>query len=75
MKTWSYKTITQKAESEIKKFMAKAESAKSDFDRWTYLNWAYGTFSYWNNLTMGWQNIGDSERLEALTKLEQKEAA
>ncbi len=55
--------------------MAKAESAKTDFERWMYRSWAYGVFSYWDRLTMGWQQIGDSERLEALTNPEQKETA
>ncbi len=78
MKTWSYKTITQKAEKEITDLMKQAEknAAKSDeFSSNLVRQWAYGVYIGWNALTTGWQQIGDKERLEALTKPEEKEAA
>ncbi len=58
-KTWSYKTITEKAEKEIRRLMS--------YDHPLSVG-AYGVFILWNDLTMGWQKEGDSDRLEALTK-------
>jgi len=67
MKTWSYKSITTKAEADIKTMMAKGAYAADDFHRRMYRDWAYGVFLGWKNLTMGWMTDGDCERLEDLT--------
>ncbi len=62
MKSWTYEQITKKAEKEIKHLMA----GKHPWDQ----DWAYGVFLLWKSITMGWQQSGDSERLEALVKNE-----
>ena len=31
-------------------------------------HWAYGVDLLWNDLTLGWRNDGDGERMEALTR-------
>jgi hypothetical protein len=68
MKAWSYKAITENAETQIKHFMSNSAKSKSDFERLMYRNWAYGIYFGWERLTIGWIKDGDSERLEALTK-------
>ena len=59
MKSWSYEEITEKAESEIKRFMASDNLFINDC--------AYGIFRFWQELTMGFQKDGDVERVESLT--------
>ncbi len=66
MKMWSYKSITEKAESEITRLMKLSDKTKVDYNKKVYLDWAYGVFLGWNNLTSGWQKPEDRERLEAL---------
>ena len=47
------------------------EKARGDNDskmRLMYADWAYGVLLGWKDLTMGWMNDGDCERLEALTQ-------
>lgn len=63
-KKWSYTEITKSAENEIRKTMAIER-----VDLETRKKWAYGTYLAWYGLTFGWQEDGDSNRLEALTNL------
>ena len=53
------------AEESIRRSIKRVETDPSG--RSFHLSMAYGIFSGWNSLTMGWQTPGDSERLEALT--------
>lgn len=70
MKTWTYEEITQKAEKRIKNLMESSKTSPNEFERKLFQRWAFGTFSFWDVLTKGWQNDGDCERLEALTQRE-----
>lgn len=67
MKMWSYKAITEQTEREIRR-LVEEDAKLDDFTVRLRKTWAWGVFMFWNNLTMGWQKEGDSERLEALTK-------
>lgn len=69
MKSWSYRQITEKAEPQIKKLMARADSATDYEEKRLYRQWAYGVFLGWSSLTDGWIQDGDLERLENLTKI------
>lgn len=66
MKTWSYKTVTERAEKEIKSLMEQYRKDSDEFAKRLHHDWAYGVFLGWKELTMGWQNDGDCERLESL---------
>ncbi len=70
MKTWSYKTITENAEKEIRTLMETCKVADSEFEKRLRHDWAYGVFLGWKTLTMGWMNDGDCERLESLCDYE-----
>lgn len=70
-KRWSYTAITTAAEARIISLMTtdmEEGSAHADHRR----QWAYGVFLGWNSLTLGWQNDGDSARLESLATGRQK---
>lgn len=67
MKTWSYKEITERTENEIQQLMEQSRTAKDKFEERLFRDWAYGVFIGWRNLTSGWMNDGDFERLESLT--------
>lgn len=66
-KKWSYQQITEAAESRIRSLMEHVTEATPDYQRSLHQQWAYGVFMGWQSLTMGWQQDGDSDRLEALT--------
>jgi len=66
-KPWSYREATDAPERRIKQLMNPARPQEPD-DARIYRQWAYGVFLGWQELTMGWQDDGDSERLEALTR-------
>ena len=68
MKTWTYEEITKKAEERIAGLMEKARGDNDSKMRLMYADWAYGVLLGWKDLTMGWMNDGDCERLEALTQ-------
>lgn len=70
MKTWSYKTITENAEKEIRALMIKSKTADSEFEQRLRNDWAYGVFLGWKKLTMGWMKDGDIERLKSLCDYE-----
>jgi hypothetical protein len=55
MKSWSYKSVTQAAEAQIKSLM------DSDSDDIKVM--AEGVYILWNSITLGWQNDGDGQRL------------
>ena len=69
-KKWTYAEITAHTEKSIKGFMETSLRKDDDFERRQYRNWAWGAYFSWYQLTSGWQNIGDKERLEDLTKIE-----
>jgi hypothetical protein len=69
-KRWSYKEITTFAEASIRRFMASAQKASTAEERMWYRACAYGAYMGWYHLTCGWQENGDSERLDKLTQLE-----
>ena len=66
MKTWSYKSITQKTEKEIRRLMESSRNAETERLRELCEDWAYGVFLGWRSLVLGWMNDGDEERLESL---------
>ena len=72
MKSWSYKAIAKEAEHEINRLIKLSDEADTDFDKTMFKYWAYGVFIGWQNLTRGWMNDGDCERMESLTKIKSK---
>ena len=71
MKSWTYEEITNHTEDRIRKFMEKAQQSKElnrTYEYDMYRAWAAGAYQAWYDLTCGWQEIGDDERLDALTK-------
>jgi hypothetical protein len=69
-KRWSYKQITAQAEAAILRSIALAEEASCSQEQNEHLCVAYGIFVGWNNLTIEWQELEDSERLEKLALAE-----
>lgn len=68
-KTWSYAAVTKKAEEKIVSLMSQSRvMAKHPDEARVFRYFAYGVFLAWNDLTMGWQDAGDSEKMEALTR-------
>ena len=65
-KCWTYNQVTAAAEDSIKSSMGLA--SRDEESRRTFESFAYGAYSFWSNLTMGWQKEGDDERLRALTE-------
>lgn len=70
MKTWGYQAITEKAEKQIQFFMGMSRASQDEHGKRLYAGWAYGVFLGWKDLTTGWMEDGDLERLEQLTKNE-----
>ncbi|WP_224962576.1 hypothetical protein [Geomonas subterranea] len=68
MKSWTYAELTKKAEKQILRLMKTAAEAKDSDEEKLYREWAYGVFLGWSDLTFGWIQDGDLERLENLTK-------
>lgn len=67
-KSWSYKQITESAETSIRHFMALAQKQSDpDLQRF-HRTAAYGALVCWEDLTMGWMKDGDRERMNALTQ-------
>ena len=67
-RTWSYTDITKSAENGIAISMRLAKKAKLEGDDASasiHRGHAWGQFAAWHDLTAGWQNTGDKERLEA----------
>lgn len=70
-KTWSYRAITEAAEQQIRTLIQRAGAEAQDdaHSRRLLQTWAYGVFVGWASLTSGWQESGDYDRLEALTRV------
>lgn len=68
MKTWSYKEITEKAERRITELVTQALKQQDKYTEKFLLDSAFGVYLFWSGLTSGWQDEGDDERLESLTK-------
>lgn len=67
MKTWSYRQITDEAARQIIALMDDAaERHREDGD--LYRQWAYGVYLGWERLTCGWRDVGDDDRMKALTE-------
>ena len=69
-KQWTYSDVTEQAEISIHRLMESAakDSAATDSDRCLfYRTAAWGVWYGWNQLTMGCQEQGDTQRLEAMT--------
>jgi len=66
-KKWSYKQITEHTEKTITFYMQQAVNLEEHSESRLYLAWATGVYNSWYSLTVGWQNDGDNDRLEALT--------
>lgn len=69
---WTYEHITDKAVEQINRLMAGAEEREGEEAR-LFRQWAYGAYLLWDNLTIGWRNVGDGDRLLALTEHGRKE--
>lgn len=67
MKAWNYYEVTKAAAEHIARLMLDARDKEAD-TAFTYQQWAYGVYLLWNELTTGWQNEGDREAMEALTR-------
>lgn len=70
-KSWTYSEITERAEKKITGLMEMAVKAEAHADReltWVYRNAALGAWLLWDQLTMGWQQDGDSDRMNALLR-------
>ena len=67
-KSWTYAEITASAEAKIKSLHEQAQASVDDSDwRWCHIA-AYGVFSSWYSICMGWMKDGDRERMEALVE-------
>ena len=60
-RVWDYKEVTEKAETRIRSLLALTAVPLK-----LRKEWAYGVLMGWASLTGGWQEVGDSARLEAL---------
>ena len=67
-KRWTYKQITDAAETEIRRAMQKAKDAPQLSHM--YHQHARGVYALWNEVTSGWIKDGDIERLHALMRTE-----
>ena len=70
-KTWTYQEITESAIRLIRSSMQLSEKASANGDTdlaGTFRQFAFGNWCCWNTLTSGWQEPGDCERLESMTK-------
>jgi hypothetical protein len=67
VKTWSYAAITAAAEARIRSLTDNSQASDPHAMR-LRREWAYGVYLGWNELTLGWQNDGDDERLRTLTE-------
>lgn len=67
MKAWNYYEVTKAAAEQIARLMLDSRNTEPD-TAFTYRQWAYGVYLAWNALTTGWQNTGDREAMEALTR-------
>jgi hypothetical protein len=63
-KRWSYRQVTEKAEARIRELL----TFDDDDSRRLRQQWAYGVYLGWYNLTVGWQEDGDSDRLKAIAE-------
>lgn len=63
-KRWSYRQVTEKAEARIR------ELSTSDIEDvyGVRRQWAHGVYLGWYELTVGWQEDGDADRLKALAE-------
>lgn len=70
IRTWTYSELTSAAEKDIQRLMqhAAAVAATSPEDARTYRDFAYGVYTGWSGLTMGWQEEGDDDRVRSLTR-------
>lgn len=64
---WSYGQFTDAAETQIRRFLGKAEASPPG-EALTYRAWAYGAYTAWYELAVGWMDDGDAERLYALVR-------
>jgi hypothetical protein len=69
IKVWSYNQITTAVEESIRVEMELAAETADPRMRHIYEVRAAGALGAWRKLTMGWQQHGDSRRLEGLTRL------
>jgi hypothetical protein len=67
MRTWSYSKITRTAEACIKTYTKKAaQETDSQLVRRVHLDWAYGAFALWDEVTRGSQKEEDKIRLRTM---------
>lgn len=72
-RTWTYEEITTTAERQISNNMRLSASSQAKGDEWAanhLANFAWGVWHMWDVLTIGWQEPGDSKRLQAMTERE-----
>lgn len=70
-KKWSYRQISALAEREIRHHVAVAgEKGRGSNDWLLRMGYADGVLLFWYALTVGWQNDGDHDRLDALRRLD-----
>lgn len=64
-KSWNYDEVTETA---IKKILMLKERAtkRSEQEKKSYNDWAYGVYLGWEMLTMGRQKNGDDDRIRNL---------
>lgn len=66
-KNWSYAQVTAEAEKQITTLMKRAEGMP-EAEAYMVRQWAFGVFVLWDNLTMGWRESGDGDRMRSLTE-------
>lgn len=73
MKRWSYRQLTDATERQIAEYHRGALKTASErpgdrFYQDLYHGWAYGAYALWRDVTMGWQEDGAGDRLQALAE-------
>lgn len=65
MKSWSYKQITESVEQTIR-LQNKLAATTGGKQPQIHRAFAIGAYHAWKDLTIGWMEDGDSERLDKL---------
>lgn len=68
MKSWSYKQITESVERSIRMHLKLAAADEHPGGKRAHELFAIGAYHAWKDLTAGWMEDGDSERLDKLAR-------
>ena len=71
-KSWSYEEVTESAEEAIRACMSLAKEYESEPETARiFRHHAFGAYTAWSYIVMGWIEDGDKERLAKLAGMEQ----